>query len=158
MGFSPGAAVAEICCATPKSAGSNRSRSAMPAAGNAARSGAGCQQLYRIQFWARSSPVLKVAGREAGIARLAGVDAWLGADKAGHFAACAAVTWAVWVLLQRASAKAGPGAARGRLLRSRPLRLTLAVAAGLVVGVAKEALDAAGVSARAPEQRARNTC
>ena len=74
-------------------------------------------------------------------ARLAGVDAWFGADKAGHFAACAAVTAAAWVLQQRA--KAG-GAARGRP-RSRATRLALAVAAGLVVGLAKEALDAAGV-------------
>ena len=80
------------------------------------------------------------------LVRLAGVDAWLGADKAGHFAACAAVTWGTWVLLQRASAKAAP--ARCRLPRSRALRLMLAVTAGLVVGVAKEALDAAGVSTR----------
>ena len=75
------------------------------------------------------------------------MDSWVGADKAGHFAACATVTWAAWVLLrQRASAKTGPGAVRGRLPRSRAL--LIAVAAGLVVGVAKEALDAAGVSTR----------
>jgi uncharacterized protein YfiM (DUF2279 family) len=79
-------------------------------------------------------------------ARLAGVDAWFGADKAGHFAACAAVTAAAWVLQERAVAKAG-GAARG-CPRSRATRLALAVAAGLVVGIAKEALDAAGVRLR----------
>ena len=73
------------------------------------------------------------------------MDAWFGADKAGHFAACAAVTWAAWALQQRAAAKAAlPGAARCRP-RGRTQQLTIAVAAGLIVGVAKEALDAAGV-------------
>ena len=79
----------------------------------------------------------------------------MGADKVGHFAACATVTWAAWVLLQRASAsKTGPGVVRGRLPRSRAL--LIAVAAGLVVGVAKEALDAAGVSTLPARQRDKN--
>jgi hypothetical protein len=82
----------------------------------------------------------------AAAATLAGVDAWLGADKAGHFAACAGITGGAWALAaQRARGGGGGGSAAPPPLRTLQTRLALAVALGLLAGIAKEVLDGLGV-------------
>ncbi len=58
-------------------------------------------------------------------------DEWLGNDKAGHFAACALLTWLAW---------------RWQVAKTPATRrLKCAVACGFAIGVLKELLDAAGV-------------